>query len=258
VLVASGATLGTLGLAAVPASGVTQPSLTAHLATGSPSDFSYTSTGAQMARNVVVSAQGFPAGNTIDFDESACFNLHTPLQTCQDLPDESAQADSTGSAQLTIGGIPASDCGSFVEIAASGISSAAFAGGGVVDNCGPMLSVTHAAFSMTVFGDGFTPGGQVKIDASFVGYPTTSQTVTATTERTLVRCGPVGFPPVYRCVSSVLTPPGQFSVTIPTPCPSTGNLVDSVTATDLSTQQKTVDSEVVQPSCPQLPPGAGL
>jgi hypothetical protein len=56
----------------------------------------------------------------------------------------------------------------------------------------------------------------------------------------------------------VLTPPGQFSVTIPTPCPLTGNLASSVTATDLSTGRKAVDAEVYQPSCPQLPPGAGV
>jgi hypothetical protein len=209
-----------------------------------------------MARNVVVSAHGFLPAEPIYFRYSPAY----PLPGGQ----IDAQTDSTGAAEVTIVGLPASECGQALNIQTFQDINFMRQGypesdGSVVDNCGPLLYATHSASSLALFGDGFTPGGQVRIDASFAGTPTTtSQTVTATTERAMLHCGLVGLPPVYSCSSIVVTPPGQLSVTIPTPCPLTGKLAYSVTATDLSTQQKTVYAEAYQPSCPQLPPGLGL
>lgn len=229
-------------------------------------DFSYTSTGAPMARNIAVLLGSVAPNSTVTFswrDETSGAGWQQGAVSTS-VAQSGLPNYYLASALMT--NIPASTCGHTLQLEASGETGVYGSAGPdystlypvttspttIVESCGPVSWLTESGDTATGFaGDGFTPGGKVTITGTgpdlspescltvlgrttCVSFPWTDS-VTATTTIFRLNCvatGPLG---LIRCFSSVAQGGGYVSVTFPKPIPLCSENVDNYTAVDLST-----------------------
>lgn len=217
-------------------------------------DFSYTSTGQQEARNVVVSADDFPPNTTVQFgwrDATVNGPWNDVPAVLVDGPNGS-YLDGFGTDSLT--GIPRSACGHTLQVSATGqvwqgygyTSETGYAT--IAENCGPMVGWSNGVLS----GDGFTAGGNVQVYVVQTGKGEIySQVVPATKEAALPRCFRSGLGFVCDGVL-ILTPPGEISVSnLPVPTGPCGQVTDTYTARDSDTGSSVSFSETSTSGCPE-------
>ncbi len=232
-------------------------------------DFSYTSTGAPMARNVFVQADSVAPSSAVTFS----WRDATAGGLWQQGPTSTSYALGPGySAGATITDIPSSACGHTLQVEATGQTGETDGSGtpsysplysfttppdSIVENCGPAVWLTSTGSYYTgIAGDGFTPGGQVDVKgtgpnlsslrcvSSIRGLHCTVapwiESVTATRTSFRLSCSLR-----YGCHSFVAQGGSEISATFPTPIAVCGAGPDYITAIDLSTSVST--SVTLQP-----------
>jgi hypothetical protein len=238
------ATMATVGAAAfvsaTPAFAAITPLVNARLAQGNASDFSYTSTGQQMARNVNVDAFIIESNTTARY----AWRDQTAGGPWNQGP--SVVATVANDAGATITAIPASTCGHTLQVSVTGEE---WQGNGyatvtgyatVGENCGPIVVWNS---SNGFFGDGFSAGGSVLVYVQNQNYSVISSSIVmATLERFVPGiCVPVGVLPHVHLVCEppwLLTPPGDINVTN-LPVPTTCGVTYSYTLYDLVSGDRT-------------------
>jgi hypothetical protein len=266
---------GTLGIAATPAFaatplyfGVSVGIMVGGSATSfgvAGPDFSYTSTGQPMARNIGVYLYNLAPNSTASIawrDETVGGSWQSGTSTT----NEVAWSPGFYGASAVIEDIPSSTCGHTLQIEATGetgiwvppalpnystLYPVTSSPASVVEHCGPSvwISGSSGGYATALAGDGFTPGGQVAIsgtgpDLSHMfcyfrlggRYCVTipwSKTVTATTTRLGLHCvsGPLPGPHCWRYVTQA---GGSISVALPKAVLPCGG-ADNVNIVDLST-----------------------
>jgi hypothetical protein len=213
---------GTLALTSSPAFALDTVYVNASLVTGSSADFSYTTSGQQMARNIDFNVNWLSNGTTAytswrDVTNPSAPSPWTNLVPATVLTEFQGLPESTLYGQIT--NIPNGDCGHLLEIQVQGQDHNYATGGTnpaagattIVDNCGPALT----AGGNTFYGDGFMPGESnitVVVQNLDSGAVTSSQVVSASTEMTRF-LGCTRTSSGFTCYAAVLQAPGVISGT---------------------------------------------